>query len=45
MIPNREREKVVKPEPDTVIPVWEPTKKCMIPELDSLKEGPENCSL
>ena len=45
MIPNRELEKVVKPERDTVIPVWEHRKKCLIPEWDTLEEDPENCNL
>ena len=45
MIPNRELEKVVEPERDTVIPVGEHTKKWLIPECDTLEEDTENCNL
>ena len=45
MIPNREFEKVAKPDRKTVIPVWEHMKKSLIPERDTLEEDPENCNL
>ena len=45
MIPNRELEKVVKPNRETVIPVWEYVKKNFDSERDTLEEDQESCNL
>ena len=43
MIPNQDLEKVVKPDRETVIPVWEHMKKIFDSEWNT--EGPEICNL
>ena len=35
----------MKPDWETVIPVWEHMKKSLIPERNTLEEDPENCTL
>ena len=44
MIPNQDLEKVVKSNPETVIPVWEHIK-FFYSERDTFEVDPESCNL
>ena len=46
MIPNQDLEKFVKPDLETVIPVWEHMKiKIFDSERGTFEEDPESCNL